>query len=558
MTTDSPFDIIASHTLRAVSFPVRGFLQAITNRQYNRRKVLHVALTHQNIGQWKPGSVHWESLRSLKELETMNTIWLTIKVAPLGWARISAFRALLHELKSAGKSIMVLIESSDARVFTMSACADKIWIQSGVELFWSGIGGRQNFYGAAFEKYGIKADVEAAGVFKSFGEQYVRTEPTQANRTQLMSLFDSLFQETLENLCVDTKVDKSSLCSLLQESPITVNSLIEKGLVEGEGDVFTLLERVMKYADTDGKPLEFSRFVKRRAWIERFTWGRLRQTIAVVHLDGSITDFEQDQDGVVADRTVQQLRSLRDMRWIEAVILKINSPGGSAVASERIATAIEHLRTEKKVIAYMENVAASGGYYISAVTDWIWASPQTITGSIGVVGGKMVLGKALEAHGVHAHDISVGGDATFFDYWTPFSDLQRSRFKGFLNRTYNRFCRVVSKGRRLSKEAVEEVAQGRVWTGKQAVEAGLVDELGSLDDCIADLIRRMGRTPKSVEIVHIHTRPRGWRKWRTRLFGAVNPSVEHRLMGFLPRWLQVLYRYPNQPLTVLPFDVEGQ
>jgi len=558
MNVDSPFEIIASQTLRLLSFPVRGLLQILTNRQYNRRKVLHVELTPQNISLWKPGSIHWQALRSVKDLSSMNTIFLTIKIAPLGWARIWAFRALLRELKSAGKSIMVLIESSDARVLAMTVCADKIWIQSGVELFWSGIGGRQNFYGEVLDRYGIKADIEAAGVFKSFGEQYVRNEPTEANRTQLMELFDSLFQDTLENLSSDTKVDKSNLCSLLQDSPITIEKLVEMGLVEGEGDVFTVVERVMKYVDTDDKPLHFSRFVKRRSWIERFTWGRLRQTIAVVHLDGSITDFDQDQDGIVADRTVQQLRSLCDMRWVEAVVLKINSPGGSAIASDRIATAIQRLRKQKKVIAYMENVAASGGYYIAAVTDWIWASPQTITGSIGVVGGKLVLGKALEVQGVHAHDISVGGDATFFDYWTPFSDDQRNRFKDFLNRTYDRFCRVVSKGRRLSNEAVEEVAQGRVWTGRQAIEAGLIDELGSFDDCLADLTLRLGRTELSMEVVHIHTRPRGWRKWRNRLLGAATPSLEQQLIHFLPRWLQLLYRHPNQALVVLPFDVDGQ
>lgn len=558
MNVDSPFEIVASQTLRLLSFPVRGWLQLMTNRQYNHRKVLHIELTPQNIDQLKPGSIQWQALRSVKDLSSMNTIYLTIKVAPLGWARIWAFRALLLELKSAGKSIMVLIESSDARVLAMTACADKVWIQNGVELFWSGIGGRQNFYGEVLDRYGIKADIEAAGVFKSFGEQYVRTEPTEANRTQLTELFNSLFQDTLENLSSDTKVDKSSLCTLLEDSPITIDGLVEMGLVEGEGDAFSVLDRVMKYADTDGKPLQFSQFAKRRAWIERFTWGRLRQTIAVVHLDGSITDFDQDQDGIVADRTVKQLRSLCEMSWVEAVVLKINSPGGSAIASDRIATAIERLRKEKKVIAYMENVAASGGYYIAAVTDWIWASPQTITGSIGVVGGKLVIGKALESQGVHAHDISVGGDATFFDYWTPFSDSQRNRFKAFLERTYERFCRVVSKGRRLSKEAVEEVAQGRVWTGRQAIEAGLIDKLGSFDDCLADLTLRLGRAEESVEVVHIHTKPRGWRKWRNRLFGTANPSLEQQLNQYLPQWLQLLYQHPNQALAALPFDVDGQ
>ena len=176
-----------------------------------------------------------------------------------------------------------------------------------------------------------------------------------------------------------------------------------------------------------------------------WTWGQLGTTIAVLHLEGSIVDFEQDQQGIVADRVVKQLEHLMEMTWIEGVILKINSPGGSAIASDRIATAIEKLRQKKKVFAYMENVAASGGYYISAVTDWIWASPQTITGSIGVVGGKLVLGRALSDQGVQGHVLSAGGDPSFMDYWSPFSEEQRARFKAFLTRTYDRFKWVVSR-----------------------------------------------------------------------------------------------------------------
>ena len=138
-------------------------------------------LTPQNIQQWRVGTPYWEALRRIQSSDLINTIWLTVKVTPSGWATIWSFRDFYWELKDAGKSLVVSIESSDARALAMTACADKIWIQEGVELFWSGIGGR--FYGGLLERYGLHTDVEAAGAFKSFGEQYTRTEPSEANRT---------------------------------------------------------------------------------------------------------------------------------------------------------------------------------------------------------------------------------------------------------------------------------------------------------------------------------------------------------------------------------------
>ena len=231
----------------------------------------------------------------------------------------------------------------------MTACADKIWIQEGVELFWSGIGGTLNSYGELLERYGLRADVEAAGAFKSFGEQFTRTEPSEANRTQLLEIYDSLYQVLLTNLAQDTQVDKSRLAVLLHESQIPITRLQRTGLVAGESNLFSIKERVAEYTNSQRKPLSFTHYMRANRWVDWWTWGNDGTTnIALVHLNGSIVDFEQDQEGIVADRVVRQLEQLKDMSWIDAVVLKINSPGGSAIASDQIATAIEHLRHDKK------------------------------------------------------------------------------------------------------------------------------------------------------------------------------------------------------------------
>ena len=167
------------------------------------------------------------------------------------------------------------------------------------------------------------------------------------------------------------------------------------------------------------------------------------------------------------------------------------------------------------------------------------------------------LGRALSEQGVTSHVLSVGGDSNFMDYWEPFSDEQRM-ISGFLTRTYDRFKWVVSKGRRMSLEAVESVAQGRVWTGVQALEAGLVDELGGLDACLADLATRLGSSESRMNVIHFRTAPRGWRKWRKRLIGTEFHNIETRFIHRVPLMLQSIHASPHQALVLLPFDVDGQ
>ncbi len=561
VTPPSPVRYVATSFLRALSFPVWYGVQTISKRLFQRTSTLKIVMSAQNIQTWQPSSSHWLSLQSVVHNPQVSTVWLVLKTIPQGWNTIWAFRQLLRQLKSAGKTIVVLIECSDARALWMTACADKIWIQYGVELFWSGIGGRHNFYGALLEKYGVQADIEAAGEFKSFGESFTRTEPSRANRQQLESLYQSLYQELIDNLQSDSGLLKEQLEPLLHETPIASERLLALGLIEGEGDIHSVEERLQAYTHQEGRDCSFSTFHRWRKRLAWWHWGRIGRQIAMVHLEGSISDFEEDQEGIIADVVVSQLEALCEQDEIVAVVLNINSPGGSAIASDRIARAILRLRKQKKVIAYMGGVAASGGYYISAVTDWIWASPQTITGSIGVVGGKMVLGKAMREQGVQAHSIVAGGEADFLDWWSPFSDGQRERFRQFLDRTYRRFKRVVSEGRRLPMEAVEDVAQGRVWTGTQAVECGLVDHLGTLEQCLVDLSARLHTSVDRLNIVHIRHEVTGWKKWRKKLLGVANPSplshnLEQSLLSGLPLLLRSIAQHPQEPLLLLPIEVE--
>ena len=278
----------------------------------------------------------------------------------------------------------------------------------------------------------------------------------------------------------------------------------------------------------------------------------------MLHLEGNITDHEQGQDGIVADRVIPVLKSLIDMNHIKTVVLYINSPGGSAMASDRIAREVDRLRHNKNVIALMGNIAASGGYYIASAANRIIASSHTITGSIGVVGGKLVLGKALEEYGVQSHSIAATSDTGFLDWWSPFSEDQRRRFRSSLERTYERFCTVVSKGRTMPLRAVYEVAQGRVWTGQQALTNGLVDQVGGMEALLQQL-EKEHRIPRSgLRLTHYRFNTSGWRRWKKYVGAFSNTDLTDLVFASAPSMVKMIQTNPNEPLAICPLETDWQ
>lgn len=558
MKAPSPLRLISSFALNWLSFPVRGFLQWRQQSILSKRRVVWIQLDASTSSTWRIKGEGFNGLEQIAQNSAIKTIVFDVRSCPAGWANMADFHQKLKAIVSSGKSIFVLLQTADARALAVFSCADRIWVQTGLEMFWIGIGGRHTFYKGLMDQLGVQADIEAAGSFKSFGEVYTRSEPSEANRLQMTELYSDLHQQMLEWLTEHKQIDLDILKGLFQESPVSPDRLVELGLIDGEMYQDELLDRVQEFTNSVAEPVSFGRFLRRQRWIRRFSWGQMRNAVVMLHLEGSITDHERDQDGIVADRIIPVLKSLREYDHIQTIVLNINSPGGSAMASDRIAREVRILAASKNVVALLGNIAASGGYYIASAATSIIASGQTITGSIGVVGGKLVLGGALERQGVQSHTIAATEDTDMLDWWRPFSDDQRLRFRASLERTYERFCQVVSKGRTLPMHAVYDVAQGRVWTGRQALSRGLVDHLGGFEHLRTHVANQEGVSETEIQWVHYDFQPSSWKRWIAQLVGLRQSDVTQMILAKSPSVVQLLHSHPLEALTVLPIDLDGE
>jgi protease-4 len=260
---------------------------------------------------------------------------------------------------------------------------------------------------------------------------------------------------------------------------------------------------------------------------------------------------------IAADRVVPVLESLAEDDGCKAVVLAVTSPGGSALASDLIARAIRKLMEKRPVVAWFGDVSASGGYYISAPATEIVANPGSITGSIGVVGGKIVIGDAIARAGIHHETIAAGPDTTMMGPWDGFTEDQRERFRASLIRVYERFIQVVSAGRKIPERSVLDVAEGRVWTGQQALERGLVDHLGGLDLAL-ERARKLAGMQLPQRVDHIRFMPSRLRALsslrRDTLAGPA--SVLERLWKTSTAVLfSAVWHHPMEPLMVLPWEL---
>ncbi len=297
----------------------------------------------------------------------------------------------------------------------------------------------------------------------------------------------------------------------MNEAPISAEEARALGLVDGVAfpdQVHAALEELLGGEQRVVPLRRVSFWLNVERWLARI--GTRSERVAVVHLEGAVTHGVEPSAGsgprIEAERVVPALEALREDDCVKAVVLYVDSPGGSALASDLIARSVVRLQAAKPVISVFGDVAASGGYYIAAPSAELIAQEGTLTGSIGVVGGKLVYGEAAERLGVSSEAIVAGPNATIFSPWEPFTPAQRARFRQSLERIYARFVQVVAAGRKAPIESIERVAQGRVWTGRQALGHGLVDRIGGLDLAVRRA-RELAGFSGSVSTIHVRFPP---------------------------------------------------
>jgi len=506
---------------------------------------------------------HNALLRELAKDSRVEVLFVRLEALPGGWAELQELRAALSAVRDSGKQVVVYMEQASNGGLYLASAASTVWMPPVGDLFLSGLGGRLTFFGTLLERLGVQVDFMAAGDYKSFGETFTRSFASEANREQLSALYGDLQDQLIDGIAAGRGLERDAVAAMLGQSPLSAAAAKKAGLIDDTRYSDQLQPGLESLLDEED--VRVIRFGGYRRWLRAERWlaalGRRRDLVAVVHLEGSIV---LGGDGRQARRiesraVVPVLRRLRDDERVRAVVLRVDSGGGSALASDLIAREVRKLGEEKPVIASFGNIVASGGYYLSVVARELIAQRGTITGSIGVFGGKIVASGPLARIGVTGDHVEVGPDVGFLGPWRAFSDEQRVRFRAYLDETYALFLSVVAGGRRCPVSAIEPAAGGRIWTGQQAQERSLVDHFGGLPLALQRARLLAGLGARQGHVVHLDFTPSRFQTLSSLASGQTRLSAADLALsaaGPHAELVRLLRAQPGQALALSPWVLE--
>jgi protease-4 len=410
-----------------------------------------------------------------------------------GVAQVQEIRDKLYEFKESGKFVTAFADVYEQKNFYLSSVADSIYVNPEGLIDFRGLSGEVLFFKDFQEKYGIKMEVIRHGKYKSAVEPFLASEMSEANREQTEAFLHSIWSEMITDIDESRNIEVDEINHIADELLARTPDLaIEHNMITGKlyKDQYVKVLKQLGGLSEDASIYSVS--VKN--YIDSGK-GRLINSasdkIAIIYAQGDIMYGKGDEDYIGPELIIESLKKARKSKDVKAIVLRVNSPGGSALASDMIWREIEVTKKDKPIVVSMGNFAASGGYYISCNADKILADPTTITGSIGVFGMVPNMSVFAERIGINAEQVGTNKRSMNYSLFEPMTDDFYNVTKEGIERVYTSFVTKVAAGRNMTFEEVDAIAQGRVWTGKQALENGLVDELGGLEDAIkaaADLV----------------------------------------------------------------------
>ena len=424
-----------------------------------------------------------------------------IGMLTVGWSGLYELRTLLAEAKAGGLTVDVLVVHPDHKTLFIASAADSVHLPPDAMVIATGLSAEMTFYKGALDRVGIEVDVVSAGAYKSAMEPFSRMEPSAANQEAVNALLDDLHGHLVAGIAAGRGIEAEAVQAVIDAAPLGPEAVVEAGVATHvtDEDEWTN-DDAQSIAAYEGTPSALPTLPR-------------RARLAVVAVRGSIRDGKHDDPmptGATTRAVVDALDAARKSKRIKGILLHVDSPGGSATASERMWQAVRRAAADKPVVAWMGDYAASGGYYVASAAHTIVATPGTLTGSVGVFMAKPVIGGALEKLGLRQFRFERGAHAGVFSLSRGFSDSERVAFEGHIQRTYGLFLDRVCEGRDEKRDWIEPLAQGRVWTGAQAHERGMVDAVGTEADALAQLAEKAGvsldRYPQTKTI----ERRKGW------------------------------------------------
>jgi protease-4 len=478
---------------------------------------------------------------------------LLLRVGTLsaGWARTQELRDALVRFRKSGKPSWAHLEFAGNQEYYLATGCAKIAASPTALLDVSGLAAEVTFYRGTLDKLGIQAQFEGVGKYKNAPNQFTESGFTAPHREQMEALVGSLFEQYVQAVAQGRGMPPADVRALIDRGPFHAVEAKAEGLVD------ELLYRDQVEARIDGvAPLSPGRYVKAARGLGLD--GRPR--MALVFAVGDIIPGESQTSpfgggGLVgSDTVIRGLRQAAEDAGVRAVILRVDSPGGSGTASDAVWREVGRARRAKPVVVSMGDYAASGGYYIAMNADAIVAQPGTITGSIGVFSGKFSLGGLYGKLGLSRGTVRRGRNATLFSSWEPWTEDERAKVRSLNQAFYDTFVAKAAEGRKKTPEEIEAVAQGRVWTGQEALTAGLVDVLGGLDAAVA-VAREKAHVPKG-QAVSLVVLPERKGLFET-LLERQDEDVLLRILGkdaaSFVRWAAALG--DRGPIARLPFEL---
>jgi len=445
---------------------------------------------------------------------------VTLRSFEGGMASAKALRDILSSVRKAGRRVVVYLPSgTDTRGYFVASAADAIYAFPGASIALLGFASRAVFVKGALAKIGLVADVLARGKYKSAGDALTRDEMSEPQREQTSALLDLMYSTLSDGVREGRGLTASETTLAIDAGIYRAPEAVTAKLVDAalfDDQVLSTLggDTTPRAAAPATPPPPPPPCVAAEPYLHARlapVSGRGRACIGVVRVHGAIREGEAGgrslgSAGAAGTAVIAATRAARESKRVRGVILHVDSPGGSALASAQMHRELELLASEKPLVVAMANVAASGGYYVAAPAHAIIAEPVTITGSIGVIAARFALSPILERFGIRSETLKRGARADFFDPVRELSEADRAALMTEIEGTYQEFIEVVARGRKKSKDEIEALAQGRVWTGVDALAHGLVDQLGGFDVALAEVRRRVGKGGDRLEPRVIHAK----------------------------------------------------
>ncbi|NOS94131.1 MAG: signal peptide peptidase SppA [Cyclobacteriaceae bacterium] len=426
-----------------------------------------------------------QTLRSAADDSSIKGIYLDVSFFQGGYAKAGEVRKSLIDFRKSGKWIIAYSEMMTEQAYYVASAADKIFLNPEGQLEFNGIAIEVAFYKKMFDKLDIKPEIFRVGDFKSAVEPYMLEKMSDANRLQLNELITDLNSNIVKDIAESRQIEPARLMDISDKMLVTtLEDAMKLHLIDSllyYDQVLADLRSRLLLDETDD--VNFIKYSKYKKTVSNYSSSK--NEIAVIVADGEIVPGKAEQGSIGSDTFAEEIRKARTNKNVKAIVLRINSPGGSALASDVMWREVTLAKKEKPVIASMSDYAASGGYYMAMSCDTIVAQPTTITGSIGVFSVLFDLSSFLDNKiGITFDEVKSGEIGELVTFTRALTPLEKAIWQKSTDRIYASFTSKAAEGRRMNVEDLRRVASGRVWSGTQAKEKGLVDILGNFDDAI--------------------------------------------------------------------------